>query len=361
MKFIAKTFAGLEDTLGREVAAIGGSNIVKITRGIAFEGDNEVMYRANLCLRTALRVYIPLFEFKVPDEQTLYEEVNGIEWEKLFNTKQTFVIESIINSQLYNNSQYISQKTKDAIVDRFRDIFGERPSVSKTDADFRIQVHIYQDNCSISLDTSGKPLFMRGFRKEGLEAPINECLAAGLVLLSEWDGNSPLYDVMCGSGTIPIEAAMIASNMAPNIYRKGFGFEKFSKFDKPLFESIRAELLAKIADKSHFIYACDIAGTAIDTAKMNFFETKLRGMNFLKSDFFDLGTNLNSGTIIFNPPYDERLKEDDIVAFYRNIGHHLKNIFAGFKAWMISSNKEALKILDSNPIKIPIIQWTIAK
>jgi putative N6-adenine-specific DNA methylase len=349
MKLIAKTFAGLEDILGREIAEIGGCNIIKIKRGIAFEGDHEVMYRANLCLRTAIRIYIPLYEFRAANEKILYNKIKEYPWENLFSIKDTFMVESLLNTKFYNNSQYIAFKTKDAIVDRFRDKFDDRPNIDKINPNYRIQIHIYQDTVNISIDTSGKPLFMRGYREDGLEAPINECLAAGLVMLSNWDKKSPFFDVMCGSGTIPIEAAMIASDMPPNIHRKAFAFEQFKDFDKSLFNKIKEELLAKIHDESHLIFATDISGQAIDTAKMNFYGTKLRGMQFMKTDFFDFGTHHPNGIIIFNPPYDERLKIEDIEDFYRNIGHHLKNIFGGFTAWIISSNKTALKNIGLKP------------
>jgi putative N6-adenine-specific DNA methylase len=350
MRFIAKTFSGLESVLGKEIADLGGENILQIKRGVAFEGDKALMYRANLACRTAVRIYIPMFEFRAPNEKILYNEIKAFEWERLIKLDRTFMIESVLNTDFYNNSLYVSQKVKDAIVDRFREKTNDRPNIDTVNPHFRIQIHIYKDNVSVSLDTSGKPLFMRGYRQDALDAPINECLAAGLVLLSGWDGDSPFYDPMCGSGTIAIEAALIAANKAPNIDRKHFAFEMFGEFDKDLYASIKEEMKAKIVEgKSHNIFASDIDYKAIDTAKMNFYGTKLRGMNFLKTDFFDLGTRYKKGTMVFNPPYDERLKVDDIVGFYRNIGHHLKNIFPGFDAWIISSNKEALRSIGLKP------------
>jgi putative N6-adenine-specific DNA methylase len=265
---VAKTFRGLENVLAGEIESIGGSNIRKGTRVVYFSGDKELMYRANFHLRTALRILIPFYEFRAKDENELYNRALEFDWSALLQKNMTFAIDGVLNSPYFNHSRYISLKVKDAIADQFRKKTGKRPDVDTANPDIRLHIHISDDRCTLLLDSSGESLHKRGYRSEASSAPLNEVLAAGMIMLTGWDRKSDFIDPMCGSGTIPIEAAMMAYNIPPGIYRKQFAFEKWTDFDRPLLESIYNE---DYPDLTAFprITGSDISSRSISMARSN--------------------------------------------------------------------------------------------
>jgi len=295
-----------------------------------------------------LRIYQPIAEFEVDSEESLYQQVIQYPWDELMRIDNTFMIEPIVNSQIFNNSHFIGLKTKDAIADFFMNKYQKRPSVDIKNPNYRIQVHISSLNkCTISLDTSGEPLYKRGYKKRQTEASINECLAAGLVMLSGWDGDSDFYDPMCGSGTILVEAAMIATNTPPNLHRKEWAFERFKEFDKVRFEKIKAKMKEHIKPFEKNMYANDNSGKALDIAKMNFYDANVDVpfIHFSKEDFFEFHPKAASGFVLTNPPYDQRLQIQNIDLWYKNMGDVFKNFYKGFTVWIISSNKQAFRKL----------------
>jgi len=342
-EMVAKTFFGLEDALATELKAIGGKNIVKHNRAVSFIGNSETMYKANYYLRTALRILKPISKFKVKTQKALYKNVKSYEWEKIFSLKDTFAIDTVVSSEYFKHSKFVALKVKDAIVDRFRDEFGERPNVDVENPTVRISVHIFNDTCTISLDSSGDSLHKRGYRTAATTAPLNEALAAGMILLSEWDRKSEFIDGMCGSGTIPIEAALIALNIPPGYLKKSYGFMKWKDFDSDLWNEIKDNVESKT--KLDFkIIASDKSHEAIEVAARNIKSAKLLKHIVLEKKYFDeQSSESGSGVIIMNPPYGERLKEDDLIRFYSEIGDTLKNNFAGFDAWLLSASKTAMK------------------
>jgi putative N6-adenine-specific DNA methylase len=345
-KYIAKTFAGLEQALEQELNAIGIYDCEILKRSVAFECSFEHLILANLMLRTALRIYMPIDTFEVSIELDVYQNVYNFPWEEWIGLDQTFMIESIVNSATFRNSHFIGLKTKDAIADRFQKRFKRRPNVDIKNPDFRIQIHISSLNkCTLSFDTSGEALYKRGYKNRQTEASINECLAAGMIILSGWDGNSDFYNPMCGSGTILVEAAMIASKTPPNRLRKNWGFMKFKAYDQEVFLKIKAMTESQMISSPINFYASDNQSAALDIAKMNFFDAKLDipFIHFSKDNFFSINSESTSGIMIINPPYNERLEllQEDL--FYKDMGDVFKNRFKGFDIWLISSNKPALR------------------
>ena len=342
-ELIAKTFFGLEQVLADELKILGAAKITIHNRAVSFEADNEVMYKSNYHLRTALRILKPILIFKSITPNNLYKNVKKYEWEKLFNVNETFAIDSVVSSEHFKHSKFVALKVKDAIVDRFRDREHERPSVDVNNPKIRINVHIAGDKCTISMDSSGDSLHKRGYRVAQTTAPLNEALAAGMILLSGWDRKSEFIDPMCGSGTIPIEAALIAHEIPPGYLREGYGFFKWNDFDEKLWEKIKAEVKRK--NKLDFkIIASDKSIYAIEPAQKNIEQAGLsKSISVMKKYFDELKPEDDNGTIIMNPPYGERLKEDDLNDFYKMIGDTLKTNFTGFDAWMLSANKDAMK------------------
>ena len=344
-KMVATTMFGLEEVLATELKNLGAQDVEIGVRNVSFVGDKGFMYKANIALRTAIRILKPIKRFKVFDEDDLYKKIQQIEWERYMSVDSTFAIGAVVNSKNFTtNSHYISLKSKDAIADYFRHKYHKRPNVDVKHPDLKIHVHIQKDLCSISLDSSGDSLHKRGYRNLTNIAPINEVLAAGLVLLSGYTGDCNFIDPMCGSGTILIEAAMIANNIPANINRKEFGFENWDDYDEDLFFTIQESLLKKIRSSHFKIMGFDKAPSAVRKAKENVENANLtefigvHHVNFFNS----MKEVFGKTTILFNPPYGERL-DIDINEFYKKIGDTLKNGYPDSTVWFITSNKEAIK------------------
>ena len=347
---IAKTFFGFEEILAKELQILGAQEVEIGTRMVSFKGDKGFMYKANLACRTALKILKPIYYFRAKDEQSLYKGIQGIDWSKYFNSNQTFVIDTTIHSENFKHSQFVSQKSKDAIVDQFRDKTGQRPSVDKDFPDLRINIHIDKDQVSVALDTSGKSLHQRGYKTATNIAPINEVLAAGILLLSGWEGRSNLVDPMCGSGTILAEAAMIACNIPANINRKEFAFEKWNDWDNDLFDQISAALMKKIREFHYTITGFDKAPSAVEKARTNIKNANLEDyITINQANFFESKKEVEGPLqMVFNPPYGERL-DIEMERFYREIGDTLKINYPNTNAWFITSNLEALKFVGLKP------------
>lgn len=348
----ATTFHGLEDVLVNELLKLGAKNIEPFKRGVAFTGDKGFMYKANLCLRTALKVLLPLFSFHADNEHELYDNIKKFEWEKLLDADDTIAINATVNSEIFNHSLYVSQKTKDAICDRFVDKFSVRPDVDLDKPTIRIYVHIFKNFVNVSLDSSGDSLFKRGYRVDIDTAPMKEVLAAGMVLLSNWQPHLPLIDGMCGSGTLGIEAALFANNIPPGVFREEFGFMKWRDYDKELWDTIYTSSINRIKDDMPNIISSDIEIVPLEMAKRNGAVAKVDDViQYEHISFFDLMPTKPHGTILLNPPYDERIKMEDTNAFYKQIGDKLKKDFGGWTCWIITSNMEAMKCIGLHPSK----------
>lgn len=348
----ATTFHGLEDVLVNELMKLGARDIVPFKRGVSFTGDKGFMYKANLCLRTALKVLVPIYSFTANNEHELYEKMKEYEWEELLNSDDTLAINATVNSDEFNHSLYVSQKTKDAICDRFVDKFSVRPNVDLDRPTVRIYVHIFRNQVNVSLDSSGDSLFKRGYRVDIDTAPMKEVLAAGMVLLSGWQPHLPLIDGMCGSGTLGIEAALFANNIPPGVFREEFGFMKWHDYDKELWDTIYESTINRIKDDMPNIISSDIDIVPLEMAKRNGAVAKVDDViQYKHISFFDLMPDKPHGTILLNPPYDERLKMEDTNAFYKQIGDKLKKDFGGWTCWIISANMEAIKSIGLHPSK----------
>ncbi len=359
-QMVAKTFQGLEDVLRDELISLGAENVEMGRRMVSFEGNLETMYRANLCCRTALRILKPIEKFTASDPDELYDIVRDIEWEKYMTPQTTFSIDSTVNSDEFSHSKYVTYRVKDGIVDHFRDKYGERPSIRVSGADLMLNVHIFEDRITISLDSSGEPLSKRGYRVEQTAAPINEVLAAGIIMKTGWRGDSNFIDPMCGSGTFLIEAALIAANINPGIFRQQFAFEKWPDFDKELFEDIYNDDSAE-KEFAFKIYGGDIDAEAVAIARKNVREAKVDDMvEIVCQPMSDWTENPEPGIIVMNPPYGERLKPDDLTALYKGIGSALKKNFAGWNAWIIGPDNEEFGNIGLKPtIKIPLLNGSL--
>lgn len=359
-QMVAKTFQGLEDVLRDELISLGAENVEMGRRMVSFEGDLETMYRANLCCRTALRILKPIEKFTASDPDELYDIVRDIEWEKYMTPQTTFSIDSTVNSDEFSHSKYVTYRVKDGIVDHFRDKYGERPSIRVAGADLMLNVHIFEDRITISLDSSGEPLSKRGYRVEQTAAPINEVLAAGIIMKTGWRGESNFVDPMCGSGTFLIEAALIAANINPGIFRQQFAFEKWHDFDKELFEEIYNDDSAE-KEFACKIYGGDMDAEAVAIARKNVREAKVDDMvEITCRQMSEWTENPEPGIIVMNPPYGERLKPDDLTALYKGIGTALKKNFSGWNAWIIGPDKEEFGNIGLKPtIKIPLLNGSL--
>ena len=348
-KIIAKTFQGLEEVLAKEVTELGADNIEIGNRMVSFTGDQEMLYRANFCLRTAVRVLKPIKEFTATDADEVYDVVKSMEWDEIMDVKNTFLIDSVVFSDNFRHSKFVAYRVKDAIADYFREKYDDRPNVSISNPDFRINVHISEHLVSISLDSSGESLHKRGYRTGTVAAPLNEVLAAGLIMMTGWDGECDLIDPFCGSGTILIEAALIAQNIYPGVFREEFGFERWKDFDEDLLERIYNDD-SNEREFNHKIYGYDINRSAVATAIDNVRSagvSKIVEVN--QRDFYDFEEPENPALMITNPPYGERITTDNIIDLYKTIGNRLKQHFAGNDAWIISSNTECFTAIGFRP------------
>ena len=342
-KFHAKTLKGLEPFLAEELKTLGASSTEILNRGVSFKGGRALMYRVNLASRLALRVLLPILHFEASNSDTLYRKVRRFEWSRYMDNRMTFAIDPVVHSPHFKNSQYVAQKVKDAIVDQFRDKTSLRPSVNREQPDLLINVHISGRWVNISLDSSGGSLHKRGYRTGHgkFEAPLNEVLAAGMIMISGWDGKTPFMDPMCGSGTLAIEAALIAANIPPGIFREHYGFEKWKDFDRDLMEHV-AQKLSDEREVTAQIIARDVDPEAVELTRRLVKQLDLQDIiRVEQGDFADVD-GMEESTLIMNPPYGERMKPVDIESLYAMIGSTLKHKYPGSDAWILSSSKKAL-------------------
>jgi putative N6-adenine-specific DNA methylase len=350
-KMVAKTLFGFEDILAKELTQLGAMEVEKGVRSVSFVGDKGFMYKANLGLRTAIKILKPIESFRVNIQDDLYKNVKHIKWENYLKPTGSLAVDATVHNSVFTHSQFTALKTKDAIVDRFREINGTRPDVDLRFPELKINVHIDRQVCTISLDTSGESLHKRGYKTATNIAPINEVLAAGLIIMSGWDGQTDFMDPMCGSGTMLAEAAMIACNIPPNLMRKEFAFERWEDWDVDLFEKIEESLLKKTRDFHHKIIGYDKSPSAVVKAKENIKNAHLdEFVHIQHEDFFKTQKAGNDKLhMVFNPPYGERLENLNVEEFYGNIGTTLKHGYPNTNAWLITSNLEALKFVGLRP------------
>ena len=354
-QMLAKTFKGLEEILAKELVELGANNVQIERRAVSFTGDKRMLYMANFCLRTASRILVPIAQFKAKHTDDIYEQVKQIDWSEYMTTEMTFQIDATVYSDYFRHSQFVTYRVKDAIVDWWMERGGVRPSVKLTNPDLYLNVHIGGDIVTVSLDSSGESLHKRGYRVANTQAPINEALAAGMLLLAGWKGQGNFYDPMCGSGTLLIEAALIARNIAPGIYRKGFAFEKWANFDADLFEDVYSDD-SREREFTHKIYGSDAGFYAMQTAMKNVESAGLQRdieVKQIRVQELRLTEKDTDGALVMiNPPYGERLAQDkDVMNLYKDMGTALKHQFSGATAWIISSNDEALKCIGLRPAK----------
>ena len=354
-QMLAKTFKGLEQVLAKELTELGANNVQTERRAVSFTGDLRMLYTANFCLRTASRILVPIATFKAKTTDDIYTQVKQLDWAQHMTAKTSFLIDATVYSDLFRHSQFITYRVKDAIVDYWMEHGGVRPNVQLTNPDIYLNVHIAGDTVTLSLDSSGESLHKRGYRVANTQAPINEALAAGMLLLAGWHGQGDFYDPMCGSGTLLIEAALIARNIAPGIYRKGFAFEKWANFDADLFDDISSDD-SRERDFHHKIYGSDAGFYAVQAATKNIQSAHLqRDIEVKQIRVQELRLadhDTNGALVMINPPYGERLAQDkDVLRLYQDMGTTLKHQFSGATAWIISSNEEALKYIGLRPAK----------
>ena len=349
-KIVAKTFYGMEDVLAKELLGLGAQKIEVGNRIVTFYGDKGFIYKANLCLHTALKILKPIYQFKANSNEELYDQLYNFNWDHFMNHTNTFIFDSVLSGNIFNHSLFVSQKAKDALVDKFRDINQDRPNVNLKHPDFRFHLHINNNICNLLLDSSGESLHKRGYRTITNIAPINEVLAAGIIKLSGWDKTYDFLDPMCGSGTLLIEAAMMACNIPANINRDEFAFEKWPDWDLELFETIQNSQLKKVKEPEIKIFGYDKSPSAIDKSKENIKNASLSDfISVDNTDFFQSKKSSNEKLqIVSNPPYGERLKTD-IKDLYKNIGDTLKVKYSNTDAWFITSNLDAMKYIGLRP------------
>jgi putative N6-adenine-specific DNA methylase len=350
MKFVAKTLYGLESVLAAELSSLGAAEVRAVNRAVTFSGDQQLLYKVNYCARTALSVLMPVAEFRIRSKDDLYKGGMKVEWEKFIGSDGTFSISPVINSPHFTHTGYAGLLLKDAVADYFRQKTGRRPSVNTAEPQILINLHISNDLVTISIDSSVVPLFKRGYRHEQAVAPLNEVLAAGILLLSGWNVSGPLVDPMCGSGTISVEAGLIACKIPPGKFRKFFGFQRWNDFDKDMFDKVRTECDKLICPSPVKISCSDISMAAVAQARSNISRAGLSELiSADESDFKDLRGTDDSGFLFINPPYGLRLNPEELDGLYSMIGSTLKHNFHGYTAWMITSNKESLKHVGLKP------------
>lgn len=351
MQLTATTLFGLEEVLTNELQQLGATNIKPSKRAVEFEGDLKTLYRANLELRTAIRVLLPIKKFKARNEEQLYRNIRKINWAQYLHVDGTLAIDATTHSNFFKHSKYAALKSKDAIVDQFRKSFGRRPNINLESPDLRINLHINQDLCTVSLDSSGDSLHKRGYRSEAVDAPLSEVLAAGIIQLTGWQCDCDFIDPMCGSGTNIIEAALYAYNIPSQLQRREFGFMKWKDYDKKLWQTVVEEGKARIRDDfEHQILGYDKDFKAVRISQWNIIAAKIEGkVEAERKPFERLSPTGEKGILVINPPYELRLVTGDINGLYKMIGDQLKQQFGGYEAWIISPNMEALKHVGLRP------------
>ena len=359
-ELIAKTFMGLEPVLAQELTQLGANDIKIGRRMVSFTGNKEMMYRANFSLHTAIKILKPIHHFKAASADDVYEEIKKIDWREYLDNDRTFAVDSVVFSDEFRHSKFVSYKVKDAIVDQLRESTGKRPNISVANPDLRLHIHIAEDQCTLCLDSSGESLHRRGYRQESVDAPINEVLAAGIILMTGWKGDCDFIDPMCGSGTFLIEAALIAQNMAPGLFRKEYAFEKWPDFDADLFDELYNDDTQE-RDFPHHIYGYDVDIKAVNTARNN---VKAAGLTdcitIEQQDFKDFQQPKEKAIIVTNPPYGERISTPDLLGTYKMIGERLKHQFMGNDAWILSYREECFEQIGLKPsIKIPLYNGSL--
>ena len=359
-ELIAKTFQGLEEVLAKELTELGASNIEIGRRMVSFTGDKEMMYKANFYLRTAIRILKPIKHFEAKNADEVYEAIKSIAWEEYLDTNKSFAVDAVVFSNEFRHSKFVSYKVKDAIVDYFRKKTGKRPSVRINNPDVLLNIHIAQTTCTLSLDSSGESLHRRGYRQEQVDAPLNEVLAAGMLLMTGWRGECDLIDPMCGSGTIPIEAALIARNIAPGVFRKGFAFEKWVDFDSEMFDEIYNDD-SQEREFTHKIYGYDNNPKANEIATHNIKAAGVSKDVTLKlQPFQQFEQPQEKSIIVMNPPYGERISTNDLLGLYQMIGERLKHAFVGNEAWVLSYREECFDQIGLKPSKkVPLFNGAL--
>ena len=359
-EIIAKTFMGLEPVLAKELTQLGANDVQIGRRMASFKGDKELLYRANFQLHTAIRILKPIKHFKALSADDVYEGVKDIDWSEYIGSDKTFAVDSVVFSEEFRHSKFVAYKVKDAIVDQFREKTGQRPNISITNPDIRLHIHIAEDQCTLCLDSSGESLHRRGYRQESVEAPLNEVLAAGMILMTGWHGETDFIDPMCGSGTLLIEAALIARNMAPGLFRKEYAFEKWPDFDRDLFDEIYNDD-SQEREFNHHIYGYDVDIKAVNTAILNIKAAGLSSDITVKEcDFKDFKHPKEKSIIVTNPPYGERISTPDLLGTYKMIGERLKHEFTGNEAWILSYREECFAQIGLKPsIKIPLFNGSL--
>lgn len=360
-QMIAKTMAGLEEILAEELVNLGANNLEIGIRMVSFEGTQELLYKANFHCRTALRILKPICTFKANNADEVYKEIKQIKWQNYMSEKDTFAVDAVVFSKIFGHSKFVAYRTKDAIVDYFTEKTGVRPNVSVSNPDFQLNVHIAHNRCTLSLDSSGESLHKRGYRVAQTEAPLSEVLAAGMILKTGWRGESDFIDPMCGSGTLLIEAAMIAMNIPPGIYRSEFAFEKWTDFDKELFDTIYNDDSGERVFE-HKIYGSDISGQAIAIASQNVKSAGVAKHVKLEVKPFQqyAASPSEKGLIVTNPPYGERLKPKDIEELYSMIGERFKHAFMNHTAWVLSYKKECFDCIGlKHSERIPLVNGSL--
>ena len=364
MNLIAKTFQGIEPILAQELTELGADDIQIGRRMVSFSGDQEMLYRANFCLRTAIRVLKPIRQFKARSADDVYEAVKAIDWSQYLTTQQTFAVDSVVFSPEFRHSKFVAYKVKDAIADQFRERTGQRPNVSVSNPDIQLHIHISDYDATLALDSSGESLHRRGYRQEAVAAPLNEVLAAAILLMAGWDGQCDLLDPFCGSGTFCIEAALIARGISPGIYRQGYAFERWADFD--------AELLQRIYDDDsrersfdHHIYGRDIDPKAVAIANRNVRSARLmQDITIEEADFTKHAlAPMPDGSIpliVTNPPYGQRITSPDLIGLYKSIGQRLKREMQGGTAWVLSKEEECFEAIGLKPsLKVPLFNGSL--
>ena len=359
-ELIAKTFMGLEPILAQELTQLGANNVQIGRRMVSFTGNKEMMYRANFQLHTAIRILKPIRHFKAGSADDVYEEVKKVDWSKYIEKGKTFSVDSVVYSDEFRNSRFVTYKVKDAIVDQFRENTGDRPNISVSNPDIRLNIHIAEDKATLSLDSSGESLHRRGYRQESVEAPLNEVLAAGMILMTGWKGDTDFVDPMCGSGTLLVEAALIARNMSPGIFRKEFAFERWSDFDQELFDTIYNDD-SQEREFKHHIYGYDVDIKAVNTARLNVRAAGLTSdITVEEADFKDFKRPEEKTIMVCNPPYGERISTPNLLGTYKMIGERLKHEFMGNDAWILSYREECFDQIGLKPsIKIPVYNGSL--
>lgn len=350
-EMIAKTFYGLEEVLAEELINLGANDIQIGRRMVAFSGDKKMLYKANFCLRTAIRILKPILKFEARNADEVYKKVYDFDWSKFLDVDKSFAIDAVVFSNEFSHSKFVSYKVKDAIVDHFRDIDGKRPSVRINKPDVFLNVHIAETKCTISLDSSGESLHRRGYRQEAVEAPLNEILAAGMILMTGWRGETDLIDPMCGSGTIPIEAALIARNIAPGVFHKEFAFERWTDFDQKIFDSVYNDD-SEEREFEHKIFAYDNSPQAIQISTHNIQAASVSKEIILQQrPIQQFEQPKEKAILITNPPYGERISTNDILGLYHTIGERLKHAFSGSEAWILAYREDCMDQIGLRPSK----------